>query len=300
MLLIASCSGGGCSSGCSSCGITPLAGGFPQQSAITNAASVRVTRPGLDFLQANLDTFAQSLLGQTATNGTIDFDIPTSSTSTSILGLVTVNINVCPNGPSTTTTPPTCIAKIEIGRANLKIDAVTPNAVQVIGTIPVRLRDLPVSTSIGGLDVALGTNLQCNDGSSDADFQDIPLTITLPLVAETLAPREGYTKVDTKNAVFNIGLTQDDISVCSHCGSVLSGVCDGLLSFVKGLIFTPLESQIQSTLTNTLDAAFCTKANLLTTPSCPTGSHPDFGDAGAPDAAAWRPTAATAARRPRR
>ena len=49
-LLIASCSGGGCS-GCGSCaGMTPLPGGFPADQAIENAASVRVSRPGLDFI----------------------------------------------------------------------------------------------------------------------------------------------------------------------------------------------------------------------------------------------------------
>ncbi|MBX3261636.1 MAG: hypothetical protein KF782_18275 [Labilithrix sp.] len=48
-LLIASCSGGGCG-GCGGCaGMTPLPGGFPADKAVENAASVRVSRPGLDF-----------------------------------------------------------------------------------------------------------------------------------------------------------------------------------------------------------------------------------------------------------
>ena len=74
-LLIASCSGGGCSSGCSSCGIAPIAGGFDPTQTIPNSASVRVTKPGLEFLSANLPSLAGTLLPRGYT--------PASSTSTS-------------------------------------------------------------------------------------------------------------------------------------------------------------------------------------------------------------------------
>lgn len=74
-LVVAACSGGGCSSGCAGCGVTPLPGGFPKPSVITNAASLRVTRQGLDFLGDNLGTIAGKLLpnGQ---NGIISFNVP--------------------------------------------------------------------------------------------------------------------------------------------------------------------------------------------------------------------------------
>ena len=76
-LLVASCSGGGCSSGCSSCGITPIAGGFAPSETITNSASVRVTKSGLEFLSANLPGLASTLLGRSGgVAGVIDFDIP--------------------------------------------------------------------------------------------------------------------------------------------------------------------------------------------------------------------------------
>src|SRR3954464_2378266 len=81
VLLVASCSGGGCSSGCASCGTTPLPGGFPKSQTIPNAAAVRVTRPGLNFLQENLSTIGIKALGTSAVGGVASFDIPKSSAS---------------------------------------------------------------------------------------------------------------------------------------------------------------------------------------------------------------------------
>ena len=73
-LLVASCSGGGCS-GCSSCGgTTPLPGGFPTDKAVENAASVRISKPGLTFIEANLPAIASDLAS--ATNGKLTFNIP--------------------------------------------------------------------------------------------------------------------------------------------------------------------------------------------------------------------------------
>ena len=42
------------------------------------------------------------------------FNVPTTHTSTSILGIITVNIDICPDGPTPTGTPPKCVAEIVI------------------------------------------------------------------------------------------------------------------------------------------------------------------------------------------
>ena len=74
-LLVASCSGGGCSSGCGGCGgTTPLPGGFPKDKTIENAASVRVSRPGLDFVEKNLPAVVTKVAN--APGGVLGFDIP--------------------------------------------------------------------------------------------------------------------------------------------------------------------------------------------------------------------------------
>src|SRR5215471_6311577 len=83
VLFVASCSGGGCSSGCSGCGTTPLPGGFKKANTIANAASVRVTRSGLDFLAKNIPSIASQVAK--TNNGVLTFDIPKSDQSTKIL-----------------------------------------------------------------------------------------------------------------------------------------------------------------------------------------------------------------------
>jgi hypothetical protein len=275
VLLVAACSGGGCSSGCSSCGVTPLAAGFPQKDAITNAASVRVTKPGLDFVSANIPTLASKLLN-TPNAGVITFNIPSSSTS-----IAGTTVTICPNGPQVPTNgdAPTCVAEIEIGKANLAIDAVTPNAVVVSGTLPVRIRDLPLSL---GMDIAVGDNMQCKtDGTTDADFHAFPLSIQLPLVHETLAPRDGYTMVDTKNAQINFTLTSSNLSPCSHCG-VFQFICNPFLDVILSFVTSTFQSAIVGQVHSMLDSSLCTKSNPALNPVCPVGSHPDYGDAGAP------------------
>ncbi|MBL9110736.1 MAG: hypothetical protein JNM74_15740, partial [Myxococcales bacterium] len=82
---MASCSGGGCSSGCQSCGVTPLAGGFPKEKTIENAASVRMTKPALDFLATNGPDLATTLLG--AKDGQMSIGIPESKVGPSDLAL---------------------------------------------------------------------------------------------------------------------------------------------------------------------------------------------------------------------
>ena len=94
-LVVASCSGGGCTSGCAGCGITPLAGGLPKANVIENAAAVRLTRPGLDFLGNNIGLLAGKLLSSGATNaGVIEFPIPTSHSSQNFT-IFSVDLDIC-------------------------------------------------------------------------------------------------------------------------------------------------------------------------------------------------------------
>jgi hypothetical protein len=269
--IIASCSGGGCSSGCSSCGITPLPSGFPNASAVTNAASVRVTRPGLDFLQSNIGALAGKLLG--GSGGVINFDVPTSMQSITELGFITINLTICPNGPSSTTNPPSCIADINIGGAMLTLDAITPSSIKISGTIPIKLQDLPITTSLGSLDIGVGTG-DCSGpgGLPNMDYIAIPVDIELPLVADTIAPRVGYTKIDAANAVVNVTITSDDVQICN------GGFLGDILDLFKSTIVSDFVAPLVSTLKNTIGSELCTKPDLTTTPSCPDGSQPNNAD----------------------
>ena len=134
-LLVASCSGGGCSSGCGGCGgTTPLPGGFPKDKTIDNAASVRVSRPGLTFVEQNLPAIVTKVAN--APGGVLGFDIPNiDPPKTQIadigVGKIFLDANVCVGGPDPAATPPRCHADIAIGKATFLIDSVKPNAIQV-------------------------------------------------------------------------------------------------------------------------------------------------------------------------
>src|SRR4051812_1665881 len=124
-LLAAACGGKGCGGGCASCGTTPLPGGFPKVSTIPNAASVRVTRPGLSFVQENIGTLAEKALGSGATAGVTTFAIPKSSQSFA---------TIC---SAATPTPAQCNAEIDLGKSKLRVNSITPNNVKIDGLLPV-------------------------------------------------------------------------------------------------------------------------------------------------------------------
>jgi hypothetical protein len=274
VLVIASCSGGGCGSGCGACGTTPLPGGFPKASTIPNAASMRVTRPGLTFLQENLTTLAERALDANATGGVATFAIPKSSQS---------NVNICtPASP----VPPQCLAEVGVGAAKLRINAITPNRVKLDGALPVRIRDLPISVFgvpgyvvAGDAAQAPGGNLCTASlrGAESFPYKEFPLNVELPLVTETRAPRDGYTKVDIENAIIDIGITENDVEICATC-TVLQSLCQGAFNFAKRFAFDSLVNGVKDQIRDALSAAFCTAPTPTVSPTCPNGSEPDDPD----------------------
>ncbi len=258
VLLILACSGGGCSSGCAGCGVTPLPGGFPKASTITNAGAARVTRSGLDFMQANIGSIAGKVLG----GGTITY--PIAPTSFSLL----VTINICQNPQ-----PGQCEVVIDLSGAKLTITAVHPDSIQISGTIPVQAKDITMDTC--SMHAGLGAGAGCNGGTPTfTGFANVPVNIVLPLIAETIAPRDGYTKVDATNATVTMTLDSSMFTVCaSGLCVVLSSIIDALKGSLIGYLTSPLEKQIQSA----LQSALCTKTVTTLNPSCPTGSHDNGG-----------------------
>ena len=206
-----------------------------------------------------------------------------------VLGIFTVDLTICPNGARPTSTPLTCVAQIEHrGSAALSLNAITPDSIQLTGTIPVKLRDLPIGTIERRPDrrrrwaIPRASRAPTRAAGSDAEFGNFPVTIDLPLVAETIAPRTGYMKIDAKNAVVNVGLQQSDIQLCSSCASAISGLCNTVLGFITGVVFTPLQQQLNAQVQSQLATQLCTKANSALSPACPLGSHADTADGGAP------------------
>ncbi len=270
VLFVAACSGGGCSSGCASCGTTPLPGGFPKPMTVPNAASVRITRPGLNFVQENIGLLAEKALTTTgAKAGVASFAIPTSGTSPKICAV-------------TTPTPAQCNAEVDIGKAKLRVNSITPNRVKLDGLLPVRIRDLPVSftlifTAKAFVVAGEGNNLCAQRGSAAMLFKEVPINVELPLVTENRIPRNGYTKVDIENAVIDIGITANDVEVCDDtCGG--ASFCQGFFDTVKSFAFNTLKDGVKNQVKTALGSAFCTAPAPTVVPPCPTGSEPDNKD----------------------
>lgn len=280
VLIVASCSGGGCSSGCAGCGVTPLPGGFPKQATVDNAASIRITRSGMDFIGDNLgDVAGKALMGM---NGVLSFNIPTS-TSTTNVG-INVTLKICPNGPNPNANPKECIADVNLAGAKLHLDAATyaaannEPALRISGTIPLRVQNLPVNvdTSLGslgdfGIGVGKAGNPACNGGTPNFDYFDFPIEVLLPLIGETISPRDGYTKIDTKNAVITPQLNSNNIALCKNCG-FLSGFCNAVFDFIKNAAFGQITGPLISQLKSLLQDQLCTKPNPNVNPQCPSGS----------------------------
>lgn len=292
-LFIASCSGGGCS-GCSSCGgTTPLPGGFPTDKAVENAASIRVSRPGLTFLEQNLGPIAADAMG--ATNGVVKFEIP--ETPIDVKDAFCIGFKVggtcvgfepdvkgafCPGGANPNATPPKCTATINVGSSQFLIDSVKPNLLHVTVTLPLKLENTPVtitdpiSTTIN---VAYGANGTCNGGPTPSvQTKNLAIPVSIPLVAETTPPRTGYTKIDVDNAQIDTdGIQSDDVRLCGSCGALPDNWCESLLnwSVIKDRVVNAIKGNLDDLVKNALKDQLCTKPTPTLNPPCPTGSKPD-------------------------
>ena len=137
--------------------------------------------------------------------------------------------------------------------------------------------------------LGLGANGTCSsDGTPMESFANIPFTITLPLVADTTAPRVGYTMIDSANLAVNVGITASDLEVCFNCDIAgiinLSSECDSIVNGLIGIVFPLLSSPLESGIKKVVQGELCTKPG--TDGLCPAGSSLDMsrsrrgGDAG--------------------
>ncbi len=278
VLLAASCAGG---SGCGGCA-EPIPGGFPRDQAILNAADVRITRPGLDFLATSAPHVASGILN--LKNETFNFEVPKSHIDATVIDLPTsccdviAHVDICPAGANANANPPTCTVDVEVGAAKLHVDAVTPNKIRLSGTLPVRLKDLPMHETtehgpdLNDFSVGLGAG-QCNGGTPQFDYKAFPVEIILPIINETIAPRDGFSMLDVNNAVINPGVTSGDVAVCKDCGGGFTqSVCDAVFGFIKDQVFNSIYGKLQDAIKGQLQSTFCTKPNPAATPTCPNGT----------------------------
>ena len=281
VLLVASCSGGGCSSGCQSCGIQPLPGGFPKDKTIENAATLRMTKPALDFLGTNMPDLATNLLK--AKDGQMSIGLPDTNLPESDIALgIGLQPHICPGGPDVSTGR--CTATVDIKQSTFKLDALKPSSVRIRAVVPLVLKNTPVDADVNpGPKITLYVGYGdggCSGGRPAVGPHALPVDITLPIVAETTSPRDGYSKIDAQNAVINLdGLSADQVQICSDCG-LASFICSGITNagFIKNAIVGQLKKGLEGQIRGMLADQLCTAPVLTANPPCPTGSKPDTGN----------------------
>ncbi len=264
VLIVAGCGGGGCSSGCAGCGVTPLADGFDPQNRIENAASVRLTDSGLAFLQQNLGAIAGPLVGGGG-SGVLTFPVP--ATSGSQLG---IDYDICPGGPDANGNPPKCIAEIDIGNAQLSLTTAGPHNLHVTGPLPIRLQQLPIDIVYffipDSATLVLNGNGACpNDAQT---FAQIPLNVDISIEtdADMAHSRFGYSRVKIQSVSIDQNALESSINFCG------GGFSNFVLNALKGIVVDMLISPLIDTLQTQIEDQLCQKANPALSPTCPTGT----------------------------
>ncbi|MBL8744313.1 MAG: hypothetical protein JNK04_24570, partial [Myxococcales bacterium] len=222
LALIPACSGGGCSS-CG--GVTPLPGGFINEERIENAAAVRITQSGFDFLEDNVGLLAANLLGDGASQGVLTFAIPESSDAFTVL-FVDIDYTICPGGPDEAANPPKCVAEIDLANADLSVQPSAPHNVVVSGTVPLRLQNLTFDSDLGSMVITLNNNDACP--GENQEFAPIGATINISVETD-LDPahaRQGYSKI----RIQDVTISQSDIE------DAIKLNCDGFLGEIANLL----------------------------------------------------------------
>jgi hypothetical protein len=247
--------------------MTPLTDDFDPNLRIENSGSVRLTSSGLKFLQDNIGALAQQFLGSGNGTGVMTFPIP--QTSGSQLG-GSIDYNVCPDGPNEATL--SCIAEIDLGNADLTLATQTEHNLTITGTLPLRLKDLPVKLkTLWVFDSTVHATLTGN-GSCPGDNQEyaqIPISVDIAISIDDNAAhsRHGYSRVKVNKVEIDQGKLKSSFKFCE-------GFISGILNWdlVKDLLVGQLVSPLTDTITDQADAALCQKANPDISPTCPTGT----------------------------
>lgn len=279
LLLTVACSGGG---GCSSCsGVTPLPQGFPVADRIENAASVRLTKSGLGFLNDNLSSLIGQFGGDLLKDGVFVQEIPSSETK---LGPVTAKI--CPDGSDPKGTPHRCVIEADIKGSTdptnpnrIKLQTASPNLLQLKGNLNTKAEmiNLKVPIAFGveapiQISIGKGQNGDC----SSSKFTGVPISVDIAIVTDTNqahGTRAGLSRV--KITKFDLDIPKEDVHICGKCDVPLAcGIWDSVIGGVGGLAKGLLIDQLKKPLQEQIDQALCIKGNPNVSPPCPIGSHP--------------------------
>ncbi|MCA9644975.1 MAG: hypothetical protein KC492_30005, partial [Myxococcales bacterium] len=259
---------GSCSS-CSSCGVTPLDGGFENAKRIDNAASVRLTDSGLDFLETNVGTLAGAALGSSGGGGVITFDVPTST-----VNQTGVKVDVCPDGPKPSANPKECVFESDLTRANLNFATAAPHHLVVTGTIDARLERLPLKVTAIGIPLNRYAVLNNGGNCNGNDWATIRVDARISLETETdpaHAARQGYTRVKIESLNINQSDLEGAIKFCGGSIPIVDDIINAIINSLAGQFIGPLVDG----LTAPIEDQLCMKQDAAAGVSCPTGTTAD-------------------------
>ncbi|MBW2525473.1 MAG: hypothetical protein JRI23_14905, partial [Deltaproteobacteria bacterium] len=271
-ILLASCTGGGCS-GCACAGINPLPSGFEAEQRIENAAALRLTDSGLGFLEQNLGALAGQFIGDGSGSGTITFPIPSQNGSFDVIGLALVEYDLCPDGSDETTDPPECIAEIDLAGAQLQIDPEADHNLRIHGPLPVRIQRVPIHLTwlyIFGSDTEMVLNGNGVCPGETQEFADIDLNVNISIAIhpDTDHVRYGYSELE----IVDVSLADSDqiSDALRFCGG---GLDTAILNGLKGVLVPLLVDSLIGQLAAPLSQALCQPANTDLNPPCPEGTE---------------------------
>ncbi len=262
-LFATACSSDSCSSGCG--GLTPLPGGFPNDKRIENAAGVRITQQGMDFLEQNIGALAAQLIG--GGSSVMTFQVPKTEGGIDVI-VTTIDYTICPDGSP----PGACTVEIDLASANLSVTPTNPHNIQIAGTIPIRLADLPIDNDVDDLNLTLSGNNACPN--ENATFANVNATFEISLETD-LDPshqaRFGYSKV----RVVQLNISKTDLeNAIEFCNG---GLVSAALNFFKGFVVDQIYDQFLGSINGTIEEQLCQKSNPMVNPPCPLQSTDDGG-----------------------
>ena len=251
--------------GCDGCGLAPIPGGFPSEERIPNAAQIRLTSHGLQFVESNLGAILDTLLP-----GGLRFNVDAISTSVDTGFLGDTDIDICRDND--------CAIQAEVSAAN--VTAVEPDAVRASIDLVVDARTrtgerraLPVRVDPPILgSTRCSVDLDTRRGARD----HVTVEIEVGLAEEAREPRAGLTAVDVRAIGISPTAGVEDADVTDPDCSGISGFIVELISgLVKDDLVDGFLSSLESTLREAIESELCTRP---TSAGCPQGTFPLGGD----------------------
>ena len=244
-VFLVACGGGGCG-GCEACGVAPIPGGFPIEERVPNAAQVRLTSSGVDFIESNAD----QLIGLFLPGG-LDFDVPPLNQCVVDVITCLYRFKLCEDR--------NCVAHGEVDSIDVRPTA--PNELRI------KLRVVLDSRNNAGARARWQGSCDVDVDTRKGSRPYVGVDAVIGLSTETELAREGYTKLEVQsvNLAEGEGIENEDFDLR---GGTICSIAEAL-SFLKSEVVKQLENQVGGLLQGALDGQLCTRRGEF---GCPTGT----------------------------